>query len=236
VEQSLPYRNLIYACFLRIEPEVSSLTYRFANFLIQLNGQDGLSRAVQQCGGKTTCKLGLEVVGCGVGVGELTRSAAFGSTTTPCSQCDLARPLMPSVFGRDSWLMTEFMISAELEAYITLGFHKAADAFSVWTEVTVPTGKRSEHPRGMTPVTRTAAQQHFKRSKGRRCKLNLRRETQWHSEGKFRVKTRSVPYISPSSTRKEKEAEGEGRSCSTIVAELFSATVTITSPNPSCNG
>jgi hypothetical protein len=32
-----------------------------------------------------------------------------------------------------------------------------AGAFSVWTECTVPTGKRSEHPRGMSLATRMLA-------------------------------------------------------------------------------
>jgi hypothetical protein len=36
--------------------------------------------------------------------------------------------------------------------------------FSVWTEIAVPTGKKSEHPRGMILGTRMAAR--FKRSKG----------------------------------------------------------------------
>jgi hypothetical protein len=38
--------------------------------------------------------------------------------------------------------------------------------FGVGTEFTVPTGKRSEHPRGMPLVTRTHARKSFKRSKG----------------------------------------------------------------------
>jgi hypothetical protein len=41
--------------------------------------------------------------------------------------------------------------------------------FSVWTEFTVPIGKRGEHPRGKPLVTRTAALQ-----------AEQRRETQWH--------------------------------------------------------
>jgi hypothetical protein len=39
-----------------------------------------------------------------------------------------------------------------------------ADTFSVWTQFTVPTGKRSGHPRGMPLVTRMAELQALKRT------------------------------------------------------------------------
>jgi hypothetical protein len=47
-----------------------------------------------------------------------------------------------------------------------------AGAYSVWTQFKVPTGKRSEHPRGMPLLTRMAAIQ-----------AERRREAQWHPLG-----------------------------------------------------
>jgi hypothetical protein len=53
---------------------------------------------------------------------------------------------------------------------------------SVWTEFTVPTGKRSEHPRGMALDTRMAALQ-----------AEQRRGNQWHSSS-VNVCRKRAPY------------------------------------------
>jgi hypothetical protein len=63
-----------------------------------------------------------------------------------------------------------------------------AVAFSVWSEFTVPTGKRSEHRRGMPLVTRLLELQPEEQ----------RRETQWHSSSvNFCRKTRTVQQPQP---------------------------------------
>jgi hypothetical protein len=73
-----------------------------------------------------------------------------GSCRLPCLQ----RCVTSSVWWQSSWLVL-----------LVAGCH----AFSVWTQFTVPAGKRSEHPRGMLLVTRMAA-----------LPVEQRRETQWH--------------------------------------------------------
>jgi hypothetical protein len=55
-------------------------------------------------------------------------------------------------------------------------------AFSVWMRFTAPTGKRSEHPTGMTLATHMAALQ-----------AGQRRKTQWRSSNaNIRLKLRTV--------------------------------------------
>jgi hypothetical protein len=55
-------------------------------------------------------------------------------------------------------------------------------AFSVWTGFTVPTGERSDHPRGMSLVTRMQSLQcnRFNRSKG--VKLNGTLDCKFHPQ------------------------------------------------------
>jgi hypothetical protein len=86
----------------------------------------------------------------------------------------------------------------EREEHRTLRHSSKEDewAFSVWTEFTVPTGKRSGHPRGMALVTRMAALQ-----------AEQRRETQWHPRMQTSIEKRA-PYaatsiVIPLSSRRE---------------------------------
>ena len=88
----------------------------------------------------------------------------------------------PRVAGRrfafSVW--TQFMVRVRVRVRVAVC---VAVAFSVWTEFTVPTGKRSGHPRGMPLVARMQELQAEEQ----------RREPQWHSSsGKFCRKTRTV--------------------------------------------
>jgi hypothetical protein len=78
--------------------------------------------------------------------------------------------------------MTEFMVRSSPVPLVPT--YDRLDTFRVWTEFTVPTGKRSEHPRGMPLITRVAALQ-----------VEQTRETQWGHRVWISVEKRA-PYLS----------------------------------------